>query len=72
MRFLREGQTLNKVEKIKLQRHPLDVQQSIIDTYSKDFGHWCASRRLPVERSTKIFLQGTMLAHDSSAIDAAS
>ncbi|CAA9527580.1 MAG: Ferredoxin--nitrite reductase [uncultured Rubrobacteraceae bacterium] len=36
MRFLREGQTLNKVEKIKLQRHPLDVQQSIIDTYSKD------------------------------------
>lgn len=36
MRFLREGQTLNKVEKIKLQRHPLDVQQAIIDTYSKD------------------------------------
>src|ERR687893_822277 len=36
MRFLREGQTLNKVEKIKLQRHPLDVQQSIMDTYSKD------------------------------------
>ena len=36
MRILREGQTLNKVEKIKLQRHPLEVQQSIIDTYSKD------------------------------------
>jgi ferredoxin-nitrite reductase len=36
MRFLREGQTLNKVEKIKLQRHPLEVQQAIIDTYSKD------------------------------------
>src|SRR3712207_4584552 len=36
MRFLMEGQTLNKVEKIKLQRHPLEVQQSIIDTYSKD------------------------------------
>ena len=36
MRFLKEGQTLNKVEKIKLQRHPLDVQQSIIDSYSRD------------------------------------
>src|SRR3712207_3787811 len=36
MRFLMEGQTLNKVEKIKLQRHPLEVQQAIIDTYSKD------------------------------------
>src|SRR5215210_2380302 len=36
MRFLREGQALNKVEKIKLQRHPLEVQQAIIDTYSKD------------------------------------
>ena len=36
MRFLKEGQTLNKVEKIKLQRHPLEVQQAIIDTYSKD------------------------------------
>ncbi len=36
MRFLNEGQTLNKVEKIKLQRHPLEVQQAIIDTYSKD------------------------------------
>ncbi len=36
MKFIREGQTLNKNEKIKLQRHPLEVQQSIIDTYSKD------------------------------------
>lgn len=36
MRFLREGQTLNKIEKIKLQRHPLEVKQAIIDTYSKD------------------------------------
>jgi ferredoxin-nitrite reductase len=36
MRFLREGQTLNKVEKIKLQRHPLEVQQAVIDTYSRD------------------------------------
>jgi ferredoxin-nitrite reductase len=36
MRFLREGQTLNKVEKIKLERHPLEVRQAIIDTYSKD------------------------------------
>ena len=36
MRFLREGQTLNKVEKIKLQRHPLEVQQAVLDTYSKD------------------------------------
>jgi ferredoxin-nitrite reductase len=36
MRFLREGQTLNKVEKIKLERHPLEVRQAIIDTYSKN------------------------------------
>ncbi|HKZ26923.1 MAG TPA: ferredoxin--nitrite reductase [Rubrobacteraceae bacterium] len=36
MRFLREGQTLSKVEKIKLERHPLEVRQAIIDTYSKD------------------------------------
>ncbi|MFL6009004.1 MAG: nitrite/sulfite reductase [Rubrobacteraceae bacterium] len=36
MRFLREGQILNKVEKIKLERHPLEVRQAIIDTYSKD------------------------------------
>src|SRR5215212_9152134 len=36
MRFLRENQRLNKVEKIKLERHPLEVRQAIIDTYSKD------------------------------------
>lgn len=36
MRFLREGQTLNQVEKIKLERHPLEVYTAIIDTYSKD------------------------------------
>ena len=36
MKFLREGQTLNKNEKIKLDRHPLEVRQAIIDTYSKD------------------------------------
>jgi ferredoxin-nitrite reductase len=36
MRFLREGQTLNKVEKVKLERHPLEVYGAIIDTYSKD------------------------------------
>ena len=36
MRILRETQRLNKVEKIKLERHPLEVRQAIIDTYSKD------------------------------------
>jgi ferredoxin-nitrite reductase len=36
MRFLREGQALNKVEKIKLERHPLEVYRAVIDTYSKD------------------------------------
>ncbi|MDQ4127727.1 MAG: ferredoxin--nitrite reductase [Actinomycetota bacterium] len=36
MKFLREGQTLNRVEKIKLERHPLEVRQAIIETYSKD------------------------------------
>ena len=36
MRYLREGQTLNKVEKFKLERHPLEVRRAIIDTYSKD------------------------------------
>jgi ferredoxin-nitrite reductase len=35
---LREDQKLNKVEKIKLERHPLDVQQAIIDKYSSDLG----------------------------------
>ena len=37
MQILREDQNLNRVEKIKLERHPLEVQQAIIDTYSKDF-----------------------------------
>jgi ferredoxin-nitrite reductase len=36
VRFLKENQRLNKVEKIKLERHPLEVRQAIIDTYSKD------------------------------------
>jgi ferredoxin-nitrite reductase len=36
MRFLRKDQTLSKVEKIKLERHPLEVYGAIIDTYSKD------------------------------------
>ena len=36
MRFLREDQTLNKVEKIKQERHPLEVYGAIINTYSKD------------------------------------
>src|ERR687898_594608 len=36
MRFLREGQTLNKVERIKQARHPLEVRQAIVDTYSRD------------------------------------
>ncbi len=36
MRFLREDQTLSKVEKIKQARHPLEVRQAIIDTYSRD------------------------------------
>jgi ferredoxin-nitrite reductase len=36
VRFLRENQRLNKVEKIKLERHPLEVRQAVIDTYSKD------------------------------------
>ena len=36
MRILRENQRLNKVEKVKLERHPLEVQQAIVDTYSKD------------------------------------
>jgi ferredoxin-nitrite reductase len=36
MQFLREGQTLNKVEKIKLERHPLEVYEAVKATYSKD------------------------------------
>ncbi|MGI9050211.1 MAG: nitrite/sulfite reductase [Rubrobacteraceae bacterium] len=38
MRTLREGQRLNRVEKIKQERHPLEIRQAIIDTYSKDLG----------------------------------
>ena len=35
MRFLREAQRLNRVEKIKLERHPLEVREAILKTYSK-------------------------------------
>ncbi len=35
MRFLREAQRLNKVEKIKLERHPLEVRDAVVQTYSK-------------------------------------
>ena len=33
---LRKNQKLNKVEQIKLERHPLEVREAIIDRYSKD------------------------------------
>jgi ferredoxin-nitrite reductase len=36
VRILREDQRLNKLEKIKLERHPLEVRQAIVDTYSRD------------------------------------
>jgi ferredoxin-nitrite reductase len=36
VRILRENQRLNKVEKIKLERHPLEVRQAMVDTYSRD------------------------------------
>jgi ferredoxin-nitrite reductase len=36
VRFLRENQRLNKVEKIKLERHPLEVYEAIIETYSRN------------------------------------
>ncbi|MBA2442199.1 MAG: ferredoxin--nitrite reductase [Rubrobacter sp.] len=36
MQFLRENKSLNRVENIKLERHPLEVRQAIIDTYSKE------------------------------------
>ena len=36
METLRNNQKLNKVEQIKLERHPLEVRESIIDRYSKD------------------------------------
>jgi len=32
---LRKNQKLNKVEKIKLKRHPLEVREAVIETYSK-------------------------------------
>ena len=35
MRFLREAQRLNRVERIKLERHPLEVREAILKTYSK-------------------------------------
>jgi ferredoxin-nitrite reductase len=33
---LRKNQKLNRVEQIKLERHPLDVREAIIDRYSKN------------------------------------
>ena len=35
MKTLRKNQKLNKVEKIKLKRHPLEVREAVIETYSK-------------------------------------
>src|ERR687886_115669 len=35
VQFLRENQRLNKVEKIKLERHPLEVRDAVVETYSK-------------------------------------
>jgi ferredoxin-nitrite reductase len=35
VQFLRENQRLNKVEKIKLERHPLEVWDAVVQTYSK-------------------------------------
>src|SRR5919199_489922 len=35
METLRKNQKLNKVEQIKLERHPLEVRDAIINTYSK-------------------------------------
>ncbi len=36
METLRKNQKLNKVEQIKLERHPLEVREAIIERYSKD------------------------------------
>src|SRR5215210_6833372 len=36
METLRKNQKLNKVERIKLERHPLEVREAIIDRYSRD------------------------------------
>ena len=35
METLRKNQRLNKVEKFKLERHPLEVREAILNTYSK-------------------------------------
>lgn len=36
MQFLRENQRLNQVERWKLERHPLDVKQAVIDRYARE------------------------------------
>jgi ferredoxin-nitrite reductase len=36
MRFLRENQQLNQVERWKLARHPLDVREAVIERYAKE------------------------------------
>jgi ferredoxin-nitrite reductase len=36
MRFLREGQQLNQVERWKLERHPLEVRHAVIHTYARE------------------------------------
>ena len=35
METLRKNQKLNRVEKVKLERHPLEVREAILETYSK-------------------------------------
>ena len=36
MEILRKNQKLNRVERLKLERHPLEVREAVIDRYSKD------------------------------------
>jgi ferredoxin-nitrite reductase len=36
METLRKNQKLNKVERIKLERHPLEVREAIVERYSRD------------------------------------
>src|ERR687883_225241 len=36
MRFLREQQQLNQVERWKLERHPLDVRDAVVDRYARE------------------------------------
>jgi ferredoxin-nitrite reductase len=36
MRFLREHQNLNQIERWKLERHPLDVRQAVVDRYAHE------------------------------------